>query len=107
MGLLFGTGVSGRAADCGECEMTDANKWEHKEEWWKKGKEFLVVVRHHRAVVPEEFNLGPNRWAVYAYIYPDHPLFGNFQGPEMFQPAANSLPSLWPEPFNMALQRRW
>ena len=72
--------------------MTDANKWEHKEEWWKKGKEYLVVVRRHRAVVPDKFNLGHHRWAVYAYIYPDHPLFGNFQGPEMFQPAANSLP---------------
>lgn len=73
--------------------MTDMNKWDHKDEWHRYGKDFLVAVKRH-TVVPRSFTSheGPNRWAVYAYIYPNHRLFGDFHGPDMWQPAAFDLP---------------
>jgi hypothetical protein len=75
--------------------MTDMGKWDHKDEWHRHGKDFLIVVRRHSvapsslAVFDEE---GQHRWAVYAYIYPKHHLFYSFSGPDMWQPAATALP---------------
>lgn len=73
--------------------MTDMSKWDHKDEWHRYGKDFLVVVKRF-AVGPSSFDPyeGPHRWAVYAYVYPKHRLFGGFHGPAMWQPAAATLP---------------
>ena len=73
--------------------MNDVSKWGHKDEWHQYGKDFLVVVKRY-AVEPASFDSyqGPNRWGVYAYIYPKHQLFSGFCGPSMWQPAANALP---------------
>ena len=73
--------------------MTDLTKWEHKDEWHQRGKHFLVVVKHY-TVEPSPYDpsMGPYRWNVYAYIYPQHRLFGGFSGPEMYQPAARNFP---------------
>jgi len=70
--------------------------WDKKDEWWKKGNGHLVVVKRH-SIQPSNYindiSDGLNRWAVYAYIYPDHPMFSQFDknGP-MYQEAANLLP---------------
>ena len=73
--------------------MSDMSKWDHKDEWHQHGKDFLVVVKRY-AVSPSSFGRheGLHRWAVYAYVYPKHRLFGNFCGPSMWQPAAAALP---------------
>lgn len=70
------------------------DRWDHKDEWRRQGKHFLVSVTRHFAPVcrPDQ---GPHRWAVYAFIYPNHPLFDTFHGEEMFQPASNALPLHW------------
>lgn len=67
--------------------------WNHKDEWRKPGKDFLVTVTRHTSS-PSVIDLdeGPNRWAVYAYIYPKHPLFGTFDGEHIYQQATESLP---------------
>ncbi len=69
-------------------------KWSHKDEWHCRGKDFLIVVKHHAVDVPEEFRGidGPHRWCVYAYIYPKHQMFNRFNGDAMFQDAACDLP---------------
>ena len=71
----------------------DMNKWDHKDEWHRRGDKFLVVVKHH-IVVPSIVGAleGPHRWTVYAYIYPNHRLFDKFDGPKMFQDATLGLP---------------
>lgn len=67
--------------------------WEHKDEWRKFGKNFLVTVTRHFSE-PSSFNPGEgtNRWAVYAYIYPDHPHFAAFDGDGLWQSATRGLP---------------
>ncbi|PRF08632.1 hypothetical protein C6Q07_11055 [Burkholderia multivorans] len=35
---------------------------------------------------------GPHRWCVYAYIYPSHPHFASFSGPNIWQDATTVLP---------------
>lgn len=65
--------------------------WEHKEEWHKRGTQFLVVVKRHYNK-PFRVSDGGNRWCVYAYIYPKHPLFQSFNGTDMSQSAASDLP---------------
>lgn len=70
--------------------------WSRKEIWRRYGKDFLVEISRHEEPVREEYacydSEGPHRWCVYAYIYPKHPHFANFRGPDMWQEAANSLP---------------
>lgn len=66
-------------------------EWDHKDEWRIRGRDFMVVVSRH-TVNPVDYWEGPNRWAVYAYIYPKHPHFANFEGPQMFQDAAACMP---------------
>lgn len=64
--------------------------WKHKDEWKKRGTDFMVVVsRHEESALAGD---GPNRWCVYAYIYPKHPHFKNFDGPRMWQDAASMMP---------------
>lgn len=72
------------------------SNWEHKDLWKRYGKDFMVEVSRHQVGVFQEAERwseeGPHRWCVYAYIYPKHPHFAKFSGPEMFQDAACSLP---------------
>jgi hypothetical protein len=69
------------------------NQWRHKDEWSQSGNGFLVqVTRHSIDHTLPSFDDGLQRWAVYAYIYPSHRLFGEFNGNDMWQPAALSLP---------------
>ena len=72
----------------------EMSKWDHKDEWHRHGKYFLVVVKRYSVGESSSFDLyeGPHRWAVYAYVYPKHRLFGSFHGPAMWQPAAAALP---------------
>lgn len=60
--------------------------WKHKDEWSKRGKDFLVVISRHEAHLNDPYE-GPHRWAVYAYIYPAHAHFAAFKGPDMWQDA--------------------
>ena len=54
-------------------------KWEHKDIWKSYGKDFLIEVVRWSS--PEyngsytEIVGQKNHWNVYAYIYPEHPLF--------------------------------
>jgi hypothetical protein len=69
-------------------------QWDHKEEWHRRGSNFLVVVKHHTVNPPESPANpygGPHRWNVYAYIYPKHPRFKKFKGRDMWQDAAIEL----------------
>lgn len=66
--------------------------------WHRRGKNFLVEVYHHTVPQTElESDMarwggeGPHRWAVYAYIYPDHPRFAMFNGPDLWQEATQGL----------------
>jgi len=69
------------------------NQWRHKDEWSRSGDGFLVqVTRHSIDHASPSFEDGGQRWAVYAYIYPAHRLFSEFNGNNMWQPAALSLP---------------
>jgi hypothetical protein len=70
--------------------MTDLTNWEPKLEWHRHGKGFLVVVKRWERVPYVETD-GKFHWNVYAYIYPSHPRFAFFSGPDMWQPAANAL----------------
>ncbi len=68
--------------------------WEKHEEWKKRGKGFMVEVKHWKRdpILDPIMRNGGNKWNVYAYIYPTHPHFQNFSGAAMFQDAANALP---------------
>ena len=68
--------------------------WRHKNEWGKDGRGFLVVVSQHSVPVDNDLWLreGPHRWCIYAYIYPSHPHFAKFSGPDMWQDAASCMP---------------
>ncbi len=67
-------------------------QWSHKDLWVRRGTNFAVEVTRHSAhpLSVSDYE-GPNRWAVYAYIYPKHPHFANFDGPHMWQDAALQL----------------
>ena len=72
--------------------------WDHKDEWRKRGKDFLVMVSRHEAMGEDREprlwcdSEGPHRWAVYAYIYPQHQHFLKFNGDTMWQDATSVLP---------------
>ena len=70
--------------------------WKHKDVWDKKGKHFIVEVKRHEVTPFESGGCfdsdGPHRWCVYAYIYPQHPHFSKFEGPNMWQDAACAMP---------------
>ena len=66
------------------------DKWDKRDTWLISHSTFTVEIC--RYLVPDSDNLGPNRWTVYAYIYPDHPIFTEFKGERFSQPAAVTLP---------------
>lgn len=71
--------------------------WNRKELWRKFGKDFLIEVSRHEEPQASESGCfdseGPHRWCVYAYVYPKHPHFANFNGTEdMWQDATTCLP---------------
>lgn len=68
--------------------------WDRKEIWRRRGRECCVEIsRHYVTTLSEDDHRGPHRWAVYAYIYPPHSLFGGFlNGTDIFQPAARAMP---------------
>lgn len=67
------------------------NPWIHKDEWKRQGKNFALVVSRHEGVTG--IYEGPNRWCVYAYIYPKHPYFKEFdQSGPMYQDSASAMP---------------
>ena len=73
--------------------MSKEDLWNHVEEWYKRGVDFQVMVK--RWSFPESHwnpREGCQVWNVYAYIYPNHRLWDSFEGPDMFQPAAEALP---------------
>lgn len=65
--------------------------WDHKDEWRKFGRDFLVQVTRHNGTA-EPYGEGPNRWNVYAFIYPKHPHFARFEGSQMWQAASSAMP---------------
>ena len=67
--------------------------WKKKDIWIRRTNKFSVEVSRH-TVAPSTIDPyeGVNRWAVYAYIYPDHRSFDRFEGNSMFQEAACSMP---------------
>jgi hypothetical protein len=69
-----------------------SNAWGHRDEWKCFGRNFLVTVKRHPEPVRDDDFRGPNRWCVYAYVYPKHPLFAEFKGNDMWQDAANAMP---------------
>jgi hypothetical protein len=72
-------------------EIKDAPEgWDHKDVWRRRGKDFLIEVTRHSVDFVDHWE-GPNRWAVYAYIYPKHPHFGVFDGPHIWQDATSVL----------------
>ena len=70
--------------------MSDNSKWDHKDEWRRRGKNFSVLVSRHTALADRE--TGPNRWCIYAYLYPMHPHFSVFDGHSIYQHAAEIMP---------------
>lgn len=72
-------------------------EWAHKDEWSRRGKDFLVKISRHSAprfdydesllkMVP----LGvDNKWCLYAFIFDKHPHFQKFEGDSMWQSASD------------------
>lgn len=71
--------------------MSEIGKWEEVHNWKRSTSTFTVEIQHHNIGYEDSVDRG-NRWAVYAYIYPNHPLFKTFSGWDMFQEAACKLP---------------
>lgn len=68
------------------------NEWKRKDIWTRRTKGFCVEVSRHTEQPCSYTDEGPNRWCVYAYIYPTHPHFAKFDGDRMWQDAATVLP---------------
>lgn len=68
------------------------NAWTHKDEWRQFGKNFLITITRHGEKSSDQCE-GPNRWAVYAYVYPKHPYFAKFiNSGGMSQDACTAMP---------------
>lgn len=67
------------------------SEWRHKDEWKKRGTDFLVMVTRHSGVDPYT-EITENKWCVYGFIYPEHPHFASFSGPNIWQDAASVMP---------------
>ncbi|HET8686574.1 MAG TPA: hypothetical protein VFM18_07910 [Methanosarcina sp.] len=67
------------------------DNWKQSELWRRHGRGFVIEVNHFTVSTfyPTE---GEHRWCVYAYIYPKHRHFKNFNGNEMWQDAASMMP---------------
>jgi hypothetical protein len=69
-----------------------SKNWIHKDIWTRREKSFCVQVsRHEVSSYPFE-ELGPNRWCIYAYIYPSHSYFLKFKGTDLWQEATLTMP---------------
>ena len=66
--------------------------WDHKDQWRKHGKDFLIVVERFNAPTDAYGDRGQHRWCVHAYIYPKHLHFAAFNGPQMGQEATGVMP---------------
>jgi hypothetical protein len=70
----------------------------HKKDIWKViGDRFVIEIVHHVVKLPENTGFisadGGHRWAVYAYIHSNHPLFQQFgAGESHIDPVLNSMP---------------
>ena len=71
--------------------MSEEIKFKLRKEWLCVRPSFCVVVKHW---TEDSFmdNEGPNRWGVYAYLYPKHPMFAEFKTDDILQPPAFELP---------------
>lgn len=67
-------------------------KWRESQNWKRFHKNFGVQIVHYVEPGEVTYDDGRQRWNVYAYIYPDHPHFKNFSGPNMWQDAATAMP---------------
>lgn len=73
------------------------SEWRHKDEWTRRGKNFLVKISRHADaemdIIDGEYKATgriENKWCLYAYFYPKHPHFSKFViGDDMRQDAAN------------------
>lgn len=70
----------------------EISKWSKKDLWKRQSASFVVEVSRHTVKSSMDPYEGENRWAVYAYIYPNHRLFERFDGDSMFQDATACLP---------------
>lgn len=69
--------------------------WKHKDMWTREGKNFIVQVSRHSVNVEDPACYDSDhgqRWCVYAYIYPKHPHFAKFEGPNIWQDATSIMP---------------
>jgi hypothetical protein len=65
----------------------------HKSETWRlHSTNCCVEVVHWLDDQQQYTETGPHRWAVYAYIYPQHPHFARFSGNSGLQPATQAMP---------------
>lgn len=63
----------------GERDEMATDPWLRKDEWSHRADSFLVVVSRLSEPRPESrHDMGEHRWTVYAYVYPQHPLFAKF-----------------------------
>lgn len=59
--------------------------WSHEDIWKRCGDGFCVEIsRHSEPLSDISPELGPHRWCVYAYIYPQHPHFARFDKTDSF-----------------------
>lgn len=72
--------------------MSHLDAWRVSNSWKQHGQHFTVEVKHWIAPGGATHDDGRNRWNVYAYIRYGHPLFAGFQGGNLWQEAATSLP---------------
>ena len=61
------------------------NDWKKFDEWWKRGKNFLVTVVHTKNTEEE------NKWFVYFYVYPEHPLFEKLTKESIYSPGLEKV----------------
>lgn len=66
--------------------------WRKKTTWIKDDNGTYRVEVVHHTTQPSGDPEPVNHWAVYAFIYPRHPLFARFTGKEMWQAATSALP---------------
>lgn len=64
--------------------------WKKKEVWTKRNETFAVEVSRHEAL-PYSV-CGKFRWCVYAYLYPNHPLFSEIKSGKEYDPPICDMP---------------
>lgn len=61
--------------------------WAKKQEWWLRGKDYLVTVYHSKGDANE------NLWRVYCYIYPKHSRYESLKDlDKLFDDRLHSFP---------------